>query len=83
MTEIKTTSAPQAIGPYSQVIEANSLVFVSGQITMDPSTGEHQPGSIEEENRLVLSNLKGIVEAAGCSLVDVIKCNVYLKDMGD
>jgi len=82
-TEIKTASTPQAIGPYSQAIEANGLVFVSGQIAGDPSTGELQPGSIEEETRLALSNLKGIIEAAGYSMADVIKCNVYLKDMGD
>lgn len=81
--EIKTAAAPRAIGPYSQAIETDGLVFVSGQIALDPDTGELKPGSIEEETRLVLANLKGIVEAAGCSIADVIKCNVYLRDMED
>jgi 2-iminobutanoate/2-iminopropanoate deaminase len=81
--EIKTPAAPQAIGPYSQAIEVNNLVFISGQIAMDPETGELRSGSIEEETRLVLANLKGIVEAAGCSVSNIVKCTVFLKDLGD
>lgn len=81
--EIKTTSAPQAIGPYSQAIKADNMVFVSGQIAMDPQTSELRSGSIEDETRMVLANLKGIVEAAGCSISDIVKCTVFLKDLGD
>jgi len=81
--EIKTPAAPQAIGPYSQAIEANGMVFVSGQIAMDPATGELQPGGIKEQTRLVLANLKAIVETAGSSVADIVKCTVYLKDLSD
>lgn len=81
--EIKTSAAPQAIGPFSQAIEANGMLFVSGQIAMDPATGELRAGSIEEQTRLVLVNLKAIVETAGSSVTDIIKCTVYLKDLSD
>jgi 2-iminobutanoate/2-iminopropanoate deaminase len=81
--EIKTSSAPQAIGPFSQALEANGMLFVSGQIAIDPATGEFRSGSIEEQTRLVLVNLKAIVEAAGISVTDIIKCTVYLKDLSD
>ena len=81
--EIKTPVAPQAIGPFSQAIEANGMVFISGQIAMDPATGELQPGDIAEQTRLVLANLKAVVEAAGSSVADIIKCTVYLKDLSD
>jgi len=81
--EIKTENAPQGIGPFSQAIEANGFVFASGQIALDPKTGEFNTGSIEEQTRLVLNNLKAVFEAAETSLDCVVKCNVYLKDMGD
>lgn len=81
--EIKTAAAPRAIGPFSQAIEVNGMVFISGQIAMDPATGEFKPGGIEKQTRLVLSNLRSIVEAAGCSVSDIIKCTVYLKDLND
>lgn len=81
--EIKTEKAPKAIGPYSQAIEANGFVFASGQIAIDPSTGELMMGSIEEQTRLVLNNLKAVLEAAGSTFDKVVKCTVFLQDMND
>jgi len=81
--EIKTEKAPKAIGPYSQAIEANGFIFASGQIAIDPSTGELNTDSIEEQTRLVLSNLQAVLEAAGCSFDKVVKCTVFLQDMND
>jgi len=81
--EIKTEKAPKAIGPYSQAIEANGFVFASGQIAIDPATGELKTGSIEEQTRLVLNNLKAVLEAAGSSFDKVVKCTVFLQDMND
>jgi 2-iminobutanoate/2-iminopropanoate deaminase len=81
--EIKTDKAPEAIGPYSQAIEANGLVFASGQIAIDPATGELNNGSIEEQTRLVLTNLKAVMEAAGSSMANVIKCTVFLHNLED
>lgn len=81
--EIKTDKAPKAIGPYSQAIMANGLIFASGQIAINPSTGELITGTIEEETRLVLNNLKSVLEAAGSSFDKVIKCTVFLQNMDD
>jgi len=81
--EIKTDKAPKAIGPYSQAIAANGLVFASGQIPIDPATGKLNTGSIEEQTRLVLNNLKAVLEAAGSSLDKAVKCTVFLQDMND
>lgn len=81
--EIKTENAPKAIGPYSQAISANDFVFASGQIPINPTTGELNTGSIEEQTRLALNNLKSVIEAAGSSFDNVIKCTVFLKDMND
>ena len=81
--EIKTDKAPKAIGPYSQAIMANGLIFASGQIAFDPSTGELNTGNIEEQTRLVLNNLKAILEAAGSSLDKAVKCTVFLQDLND
>ena len=81
--EIVSGKAPQGIGPFSQAIEANGFVFASGQIALDPKTGELISRSIEEQTCLVLENLKAVFEAAGTSLDNVVKCNVYLQDMGE
>ncbi len=81
--EIKTRKAPQAIGPFSQAIEANGFVFVSGQIALDPKTSELISGGIEQQTRLVLNNLKAVLDAAETSLDNIVKCNVYLQDMSD
>lgn len=81
--EVKTDKAPKAIGPYSQAIVANGFVFASGQIALDPATGELNQGSLEDQARQVLKNLAAVLEAAGSSMDDVVKANVYLQDMND
>ena len=81
--EVKTDRAPKAIGPYSQGLVANGFVFCSGQIPIDPATGELVQGSIEEQTRQVLRNLGAILEAAGSSPAEVVKCTVFLQDMND
>lgn len=81
--EIKTNKAPQAIGPYSQAIEANGFVFVSGQIALHPETGELSLGDIKEQTKLALENVKSILEAAGSSLQNVVKCTVFLQDLNN
>ena len=81
--EIKTDKAPQAIGPYSQGIIANGFIFASGQIAIDPETGELNTGTIEEQTRLALTNLKAVIEAAGSSFEKVVKCTVFLQDMDE
>ena len=81
--EIKTTRAPKAIGPYSQGIVAKGFIFASGSIAIDPATGKLNMGSIEEQTRLALTNLKGVIEAGGSSMAKVVKCTVFLQDMND
>jgi 2-iminobutanoate/2-iminopropanoate deaminase len=81
--KIATDKAPQAIGPYSQAIQLGNLLFVSGQIALDPRTGNLVPGDIEAQTRQVLENLKAIVAAAGLSLSDALKATCFLKNMGD
>jgi len=80
---IHTSSAPSAIGPYSQAIKTGNLVFLSGCIPLDPTTTEVVPGGIEEQTAQSLSNLKAVVEASGSSLNQVAKTTVFLKNMGD
>lgn len=82
-TCIATDTAPQAIGPYSQAVEAGGFLFVSGQIPLDPASGEMVEGGIEAQTAQVLENLQAILIAAGASLTDVVKTTVYLKEMGD
>lgn len=81
--EIKTQDAPHALGPFSQAIEIDGMIFVSGQISLDPVSGEFQAGTIDEQARLTLSNLKAVIEAAGSALDKVIKCTVLLQDLSD
>ncbi len=80
---IATDNAPKAIGPYSQGIKANGFVFCSGQIPINSETGEMVTGSIAEQTRQSLSNVKGVIEAAGSSMDKVVKVTVFLKDMND
>ena len=80
---VATASAPQAIGPYSQAIVANGFVFASGQVPIDPATGQIIEGDIEAQTERVLKNLKALVEAAGTTLDRVVKTTVYLKDMNE
>jgi len=78
---INTPSAPMPIGPYNQAVAHNGLLFVSGQIALDPATGELVLDNIEAETHRVLQNLKAIVEAGGSSLEKVLKATVFVKDM--
>lgn len=80
---VKTEQAPQAIGPYSQAVRAGGFVFVSGQIPLDPQTGEFVAGGIAEQTEQVLSNLVAVLEAAGTSLDRVVKTTVFLASMND
>jgi 2-iminobutanoate/2-iminopropanoate deaminase len=81
--QVQTDKAPKAIGPYSQGIVAKGFVFVSGQIPIDPATGELNTGSIEEQARQVLKNIGAVLEAAGSSYENVVKATVFLQDMND
>ena len=83
MKAINTTHAPAAIGPYSQAVEANGFVYVSGQLPIDPSTGAFAEGGIQAEARQCLTNIKNILEAAGYTLNDVVKTTVLLADIAD
>jgi 2-iminobutanoate/2-iminopropanoate deaminase len=78
---VQTEHAPNAIGPYSQAIKANGLVFVSGQIPTDPQTGEFVAGGIAEQTEQVLKNLAAVLEAAGSGLNRIVKTTVFLADM--
>jgi 2-iminobutanoate/2-iminopropanoate deaminase len=82
-TAVSTESAPAAIGPYSQGMRLGDLLFCSGQIALDPSTGELVKEDIEGQTRRCLRNLEAICEAAGASLSNAVRCTVYLGDMGD
>ena len=80
---ISTTGAPGAIGPYSQGVKANGMLFVSGQLPLDPATGAFPGSDIASQTRQSLTNVKHIVEAAGMTLADVVRVGVFLKDMND
>lgn len=82
-TQVRTDSAPQAIGPYSQAIVAQGLVFCSGQIPLDPATGNVVEGGIDEQTHRVLKNLTAVVEAAGSTMAKVVKTTVFLQSMSD
>lgn len=84
MNAIQTSQAPAAIGPYSQAIDSGAgLVFVSGQLPIDPATGAFPEGGVQEQTRQSLTNAKAILEAAGLGLKNVVKTTVFLADMGD
>jgi 2-iminobutanoate/2-iminopropanoate deaminase len=80
---VSTPSAPKAIGPYSQAVKAGSMLFVSGQIPLDPATGALIDGSIADQTHRVFRNLGEILKAAGASFEHVMRTTVYLADMGD
>jgi 2-iminobutanoate/2-iminopropanoate deaminase len=80
---VSTESAPAAIGPYSQGMRAGGLLFCSGQIPLEPSTGELVKEDIEGQTRRCLENLSAVAEAAGGSLADAVRCTVFLTDMND
>ncbi len=80
---IATDNAPRAIGPYSQAVAHNGLLFLSGQIPLDPATGQLVEGDVAVQTERVIQNLKAVLEAAGSSLDRVLKTTVFLKDMGE
>ncbi len=80
---VATDNAPQAIGPYSQAIQYDDFLFVSGQIAIDPKTGNIIEGDIEAQTEQVLKNISAIITAAGMSLQNTVKCTCFLKDMND
>ena len=83
MKAISTQKAPAAIGPYSQAIRVGNLVYTSGQIPIDPATGNFVEGGIKEQTRQSLTNVKAILEEAGLSMADVVKTTVFMADMND
>ncbi len=83
MQTIHTEKAPSAIGPYSQAVKTNGLVFTSGQIALDPQTGALVAGGIDAQTKRVCENLKAVLEAAGSSLEKVVKTTCFLAEMGD
>lgn len=82
-TTVSTPQAPAAIGPYVQAVRAAGLVFCSGQIALDPATGQLLEGDVARQSERVLQNLKAVLEAAGSSLAAAVKTTVYLADMND
>lgn len=83
LKKIETASAPKAIGPYSQAVQAGPYLFISGQIPIDPATGKVAASTIEEQTTQVLENIKAILKEAGLTLEHVVKTEVYLKEMQD
>jgi 2-iminobutanoate/2-iminopropanoate deaminase len=82
-TPVSTSGAPGAIGPYSQAVRIGNFLYASGQIALDPATGQLVPGGIAEQTTRVLENIKAIVTAAGADLAHIVKTVVFLKDMKD
>ncbi len=80
---VKTDAAPAAIGPYSQAVKAGGFLFLSGQVPLDPKTGQLLGQDIKQQTRRVMDNLKAVLEAGGSSLAKVVKCTVFLKDLND
>jgi 2-iminobutanoate/2-iminopropanoate deaminase len=80
---VLTDRGPKPIGPYSQAVRANGFLYVSGQVALDPKTGEMLGGDISEQTERTLENVKGIVEAAGSKMSHVVKATVFLKDMNE
>lgn len=82
-TVIHTADAPAAIGPYSQAIAANGMLYISGQIPLDPATGQLLEGDTAAQARLVLANLEAILQAGGCTFADVVRSTIFLIDLND
>lgn len=82
-TSVSTSNAPAAIGPYSQAVRVGDFLYTSGQVALDPATGQIVSGGIEAQTSRVLENLKAVLEAGGASLGQVFKTTVFLKDMND
>jgi 2-iminobutanoate/2-iminopropanoate deaminase len=82
-TAISSGDAPKAIGPYSQAVRAGSLLFLSGQVALDPATGQIVDGDVSAQTRRVMENLGAVLKAAGLSFADVARTTIYLADMND
>ena len=82
-TAIATTDAPAAIGPYTQAVRTGDLVFTSGQVALDPATGQLVSGGINEQTERVIANLRAVLSAAGLGFANVVKTTVFLKNMSD
>jgi 2-iminobutanoate/2-iminopropanoate deaminase len=82
-TAISTKEAPAAIGPYSQAVRSGDMLFASGQIGLDPATGQLVPGGVAEQTKRVFENIKAVLAKAGIDMVHVVKTTVYLKSMSD
>jgi 2-iminobutanoate/2-iminopropanoate deaminase len=80
---IQTEKAPKAIGPYSQAIQVGNFLFLSGQIPLDPKTGEFVKGDIRQQTQQVLENIKGVLESQKLGMEDVVKVTIFLKDIGN
>ena len=80
---ISTNKAPQAIGPYSQAVKTGNLIFISGQVPINPETGDVVPGSIEDQANQVIENIRNICEAAGHDLGDIVKLSIFLTDLSN
>ncbi|MFT5338135.1 MAG: 2-iminobutanoate/2-iminopropanoate deaminase [Luteibaculaceae bacterium] len=80
---ISIPGAPAPIGPYSQAVEVNNTIYISGQIGLDPSTGDWINSSVSAETEQVLKNIKSLIEASGLSMNNVVKCSIFLKDLAD
>ena len=80
---VSTSAAPGAVGPYSQAIATDDLVFCSGQVGLDPATGELVAGGVEAQAERVIRNLEAVLDAAGCTLADVVKTTCFLADIND
>jgi 2-iminobutanoate/2-iminopropanoate deaminase len=78
---IATDQAPEAVGPYSQAVRYGNLLFLSGQVAIDPEKGEVEAGTVAEQTRRTLLNIKAVLEAAGSSMYQILKCHVYLADI--
>ena len=81
--QVRTQGAPQAIGPYSQAVKSGGLLFASGQVALDPATGNIVSGGIVEQTERVMKNIAAVLEASGTSFDKVVKSTVFLKDIGD
>ena len=82
-TVVSTAGAPSAIGPYSQAIRAGDLLFLSGQIPLDPASGQLVTGTIEQETRQVMLNLEAVLQAGGATFAQVVRTTIYLTDLND
>lgn len=82
-TPVVTPHAPGAIGPYSQAVAADGLLFCSGQLGLDPATGDFAGPDVETQAERALTNLRGVLDAAGCTFADVLKTTIFLADMAD